>query len=96
MGLFKDKKKSHSSAREQSLKISTGGAEPSHIGKYTKEMIDQELFSLDNTKPAFRDQKWKKRAGTVRDAIMKKLSRNENSIICQFQLRKLEQIENVR
>jgi len=84
------------SAREIAKAISDGIREPQHIGKYTKEMIDQELFSLDNTKPMFRDSKWKKRAQTVRDAIMKKLSRNEHSIICQFHLRQLERIENVR
>ncbi len=84
------------SAREIAKKISEGKLDPQHLGKYTKEMIDQELFSLENQKPMFRDSKWKKRVESVREAIMKKLSRNENSIICQFQLRKLEAIENQR
>jgi len=83
-------------AREIAKSISDGDSEPKHIGKYTKEMIDQELFSLENTKPMFRNSKWKKRAETVREAIMKKLSRNEDSIICQFHLRRLEAIENQR
>jgi len=84
------------SAREIAKAISDGVKEPQHIGKYTKEMIDQELFSLENTKPMFRESKWKKRVESVREAIMKKLSRNDNSIICQFHLRKLEAIENQR
>jgi len=91
--LFDGKKKS---AREISKEISEGKKEPEHLGKYTKEIIDQELFSLENTKPAFRSSKWIKRVESVKDAIMKKLSRNENSIICQFHLRQLERIENQR
>ena len=59
-------------------------------------MIDQELFSLENTNPMFRNSKWKKRVETVREAIMKKLSRNEHSVICQFQLRNLERVDNQR
>lgn len=89
-------KKLKKGAREIAKSISDGNEEPKHIGKYTKEMIDQELFSLENQKPMFRDSKWKKRVSSVRDAILNKLSRNGNSIICQFQLRKLEAIENQR
>ncbi len=92
-GIIKKVKKS---AREISKEITDGDSEPKHIGKYTKEMIDQELFSLENEKPMFRDSKWKKRISSVRDAILKKLSRNENSIICQLQLNTLERIENQR
>jgi len=84
------------SAREIAKKISEGKEDPQHLGKYSKEMIDQELFSLENQKPMFRDSKWKKRVQSVREAIMNKLSRNKDSIICQFQLRKLEAIENQR
>jgi len=84
------------SAREIAKKISEGKLDPQHLGKYTKEMIDQELFSLENQKPMFRDSKWKKRVESVKEAIMKKLSRNDNSIICQFHLRILERIENQR
>ena len=84
------------SAREIAKKISEGTTDPQHLGKYTKEMIDQELFSLENQKPMFRDSKWKKRVESVKEAIMKKLSRNDNSIICQFHLRILERIENQR
>jgi len=92
VGVF-DKKKS---AREISKDISEGKREPEHLGKYTKEIIDQELFSLENTNTQFRSSKWIKRVESVKEAIMKKLSRNENSIICQFHLRQLERIENQR
>ncbi len=83
-------------AREIAEKISEGKAQVQHLGKYTKEMIDQELFSLENVKPMFRDSKWKKRVETVKEEIMKKISRNENSVICQFHLRNLERIKNER
>jgi len=84
------------SAREIAKKISEGTTDPQHLGKYTKEMIDQELFSLENQKPMFRESKWKKRVQSIREAIMNKLSRNKDSIICQIQLRKLEWIVNQR
>jgi len=84
------------SAREESKQISEGKKEPHHIGKYSIEMIDQELFSLGNTKPMFRDPKWHKRIISVREAIQKRLSKNENSIICQLQFNTLERIENQR
>ncbi len=84
------------SAREIAKKISEGTTDPQHLGKYTKEMIDQELFSLENQKPMFRDSKWKKRVESVRKAIMEKISRNKDSIICQIHLRHLEWIVNQR
>jgi len=89
-------KRKNKTPREIAKEISEGKQEPQHIGKYTAEMIDQEIFSLGNTKPMFRDSKWKKRAETVREAIDKKLSRNQDSIICQFQLQALERIQNER
>ncbi len=84
------------SAREIAKKISEGKLAPEHLGKYSAEMIDQELFSLENSQPMFRDSKWKKKFETIHQEIMKKLSRNKDSIICQIQLRKLEWIENQR
>jgi len=84
------------SDRDISKEISEGKREPEHLGKYTKEVIDQELIALEQTNPMFRESKWIKRVESVKDAIMKKLSRNENSIICQSHLRQLERIENQR
>jgi len=93
LSFLKRKKKT---AREIAKEISEGKQEPQHLGKYTKEMIDQELFSLENTKPMFRESKWTKRIEKIREEIHKKLSRNSNSIICQFHLRRLERIVNQR
>lgn len=84
------------SAREIAKKISEAKLEPQHLGKYTAEMLTQEIYSLQNTKPMFREFKWKKRFETVRQEVMKKLSRNEHSIMCQVWLRNLELIENQR
>jgi len=95
MGLFQKKSKS-SSAREQSSKISSDESEPKHIGKHTAETITQEIYSIQNTKPAFRDQKWMKRFDSILEAIGKKLSRNENSVMCQTWLRNMELIRNQR
>lgn len=85
-----------STARETSKKISSGVKEASHLGKYTASMIDQEIYSLANTKPSFRAGKWDKRLKDVRFEINKKLARNENSIMCQVWLRDLEKIQNER
>jgi len=89
-------KRKKQSAREISQEISEGKREPEHLGKYTSEMLTQEIYSLQNTKPMFRDLKFQKRFETVRQAVMNKLSRNENSIMCQYWLRNLELIENER
>jgi len=89
------KKKKEKSPREQAKQFSYDG-ESKHIGKYSIEVIDQELFSLENTKPMFRDSKWLKRTTTIKEEISKKLSRNENSIICQLQFNTLMRILNQR
>lgn len=97
MGIFgKKKEKIKESARETSKKITDGLKSPQHLGKYTAPMINQEIFSLANTKPAFRAGKWDSRFDKVKEAVMAKLSRNENSIMCQVWLRDLEKIKNER
>jgi len=53
------------SAREHAKHISEGKEEPHHLGKQTSETLDMELFSLKNTKPAFRNEKWQKRFNYV-------------------------------
>ena len=84
------------SARDTAKKITDGIKEPQHLGKYTAEMIDQEIFSLRNTKPNFRAGKWDDRFNKVKQEIMKKLSRNERSIMCQYWLNEMEGIHNQR
>ncbi len=84
------------SAREIAKKITDGRIEPTHLGKYSTEMIDQEIFSLENQKPMFRGSKWKKSYENLKDAIMKKISKNEDFFVCQMQLRILEGVRNQR
>ncbi len=83
-------------ARETSKKISDGIKENQHLGKYTAPMIDQEIYSLANTKPMFRAGSWDSRLKKIRFEINKKLARNENSIMCQVWLKDLEAIQNER
>jgi len=83
-------------AREISKDITEGKKEPEHLGKMSIEVIDQLIFSLGNTNPMFRNSKWNKSYENVKDAIMKRLSKNENSIICQVQLNSLELVGNQR
>ena len=83
-------------ARETSQKISEGIKVPQHLGKFTAPMIEQEIFSLANTKPAFRNKKFDDKFDEITKAIMEKLSRNKNSIMCQVWLRNLEKIKNER
>ena len=44
--------------REHAKEISEGKEEPHHIGTKTVDVLQQEYFSLINTKEAFRDEKW--------------------------------------
>ena len=93
MGL-KDKFKK--SARDTSKLITEGKLPTQHLGKYTAPMIEQEIFSLANTKPAFRNSKFDDKFDEITKAIMEKLSRNQNSIMCQIWLKSLEKIKNER
>lgn len=93
MSFFKKKKET---ARETAKKITDGIKAPQHLGKQTFETINQELFSLQNTKSMFRDSKWNKRIEKVEDSVKEKLRRNSNSIMCQVWLRDIERIRNQR
>ena len=84
------------SAREEAEEITEGKKEPHHIGKYSLEIINQEIFSLENTKPMFREKKWNSRLEEIRKAIKNRLSKNIDKDICQYQLSALERIENQR
>jgi len=48
-------------AREKSEYITKKVFGEKHLGQHTFETLKQEMFSLANTKEAFRDSKWKKR-----------------------------------
>lgn len=56
--IYKAMMRGKKTPREISNEISEGKREPEHLGKHTPETLTQELFSLKNTKPAFRDKKW--------------------------------------
>lgn len=55
--------------REQSENISKGEAEEHHIGKHTPETLQQEIFSLMNTKPAFRGKSWNEKYERIQRLI---------------------------
>jgi len=96
---FKDKLKKvlpKETPRETSQQISEGKKEPQHLGNYSQEMIVQEIYSLQNTKPSFRAGKWNKRFETVKDVILHNLSKNRNPAQCQEWLRNMELIFNER
>ncbi len=46
------------SPRQQSRDISTGKSKPSHIGKRSPAMLQQEFFSFVNKRGGFRDKAW--------------------------------------
>jgi len=50
-----------SNPREKMRQFTTGQRDPEHLGKHTPETLTQELFSLKNTKPMFRNKKWQNR-----------------------------------
>ena len=73
-----DKKKS---AREIASEITEKFRDPEHLGKHTPETLQQELFSLKNTKPAFRDGKWTVKLGKLNEEISKiKDQRKQDSL----------------
>jgi len=47
------------SAREIAEQITKGRQKPEHLGKKTPQVLAQEIFSILNTKEAFRGQDWK-------------------------------------
>ena len=66
------------SPREESKEISEGKEKPHHIGKKSTAVLQQEFFSLINTKEAFRDEKWEKKWAEMRDST---LSHEEGNLI---------------
>ena len=69
---FKEKLKK--SARDVSKSISDGSTPERHLGRYSYESLSQELIALSQTKPMFRDSKWKKRFIVIEHEIKLKLS----------------------
>jgi len=82
------------SAREKSKEISSGAKEPQHLGKHNLESVGQELFSLQNERPMFRDKKWRQRANSIREICMNKISKGDSHF--QNSLVQLKLIEEMR
>ena len=93
MGL-KEKLKKKSTPREIAKKITDNLTPNIHIGNHTYESLSQELISLANTKPMFRDGKWRKRANNIRANLLNKISAGERKF--QPMILHLNQIEDMR
>jgi len=90
MGLSFKKK----SAREESKQITSGIKEPSHLGKHTFETLYQEIVSLANEKPMFRDRDWFKRKNNVLANIINGISNQKRNY--QQLILFLNQVEEAR
>jgi len=55
---LREVKQKYQTPKEESKQITEGKTEPHHIGEKSPEVLQQEIFSLMNTKPAFRDKEW--------------------------------------
>jgi len=84
------------SARNTSKKITKGKKDPQHLGNYSHEMVYQEIYSLQNTKPSFRAGKWNKRFDTIKAVILKDISHGKHLAQNQEWLRNMELIYNER
>ena len=73
---FKEKLKK--SSREISQTITEKVIENKHIGNYSYEVLSQEMIALSQTKPMFRDAKWKKRFIIIEHEINLKLSKQDS------------------
>jgi len=92
---FKEKLKK--SAREVSKSISDGSTQTQHLGKYSYEVLSQELIALSQTKPMFRDSKWKKRFIVIEHEIRLKLSNGGDKFSkYQSMLQCMKAIEDMR
>ncbi len=88
---FKEK---FSSARSTAKKITDGVIPNTHIGNHTIESLSQEVFSLANTKPMFRDGKWKKQFERTEGKILEKISLGQNQYQTLFH--QLAQVKDMR
>ena len=75
--------KRKSRARGKARAISKGKKEPQHIGHLSGAALQQEFFSLSNTKPAFRKDKFFKRLAWLSLQISKE---DYNSFVKKYNL----------
>jgi len=81
-------------AREIAKKISDEVIPNTHIGSHSIETLSQEVFSLRNVKPMFRDSKWRKQFLKVDASVRDKISHGQNQY--QSLLIELTQIQDMR
>jgi len=86
--------KNDSDPRVEAKKITDGEIPEKHLGKHTIETTGQIIFSLENTRPMFRDNKWKASAKLIRKVCMKRISDGDPHY--QNLLLKLDQVELMR
>ena len=78
MGKFQFRKK-EKSAREESKAITDGIKPAKHLGKHTFETIYQEIVSLANQKPMFRDRAWFKQSRNIRAEILNGIANQQRN-----------------
>ncbi len=67
------------SVRVISKKISEGKLPSQHFGSHSFETLWQEIFSLGNTKPMFRDKKWFHKSRDIRANILNGISHGKRN-----------------
>jgi len=67
------------SARKIAEKISDGKELHQHLGSHSFETLQQELFSLGNQKPMFRDLKWWKKSDDINKNILEGISKGKSN-----------------
>jgi len=80
--------------RQESERISDQKIPEKHLGKHSIETVGQEIFSLENTKPMFRDKKWNEKSQLIRKVCMLNIGKGDPHY--QNLLAKLEQVELMR
>jgi len=65
------------SARKKAEKISKGVMENQHLGSHSFETLYQEIISLGNTKPMFRDKKWYHKSRDIRANIINGIAKGK-------------------
>ncbi len=88
MGKLKD------TARKISEKVSKDILPNQHLGSHSFETLWQSLYSLENTKPMFRDEKWHKNARNCRALILNGIAKQKPKF--QTLIQYLNHIEAMR
>lgn len=63
-------------ARDKAEEITEGDREPEHLGAHTLETLTQEVVSLGNIKPMFRNTKWMNRYEKIKNTLEKDKKKN--------------------